>query len=62
MSQTNLLWWKCSECGFQFRAEKPPEKCPNCKETCTFIDITCYTPDCGGPESGNFDPKLAGRA
>ncbi len=53
-------WWKCSECGYQFQAAEPPEQCPGCGETCVFIDITCYTPDCGGPESGNYDPRLAG--
>ena len=35
-----------------------PETCPSCKEPCTFTDVTCYTPECGGPESGNFDPRL----
>lgn len=61
MTKERLLWWKCTLCGYLFRAPvPPPETCPNCKETCTFIDVTCYTPDCGGPESGNYDPKLAG--
>jgi len=61
MSPELKLWWKCSECGYLFQAAEPPEQCPDCQETCTFIDVTCYTPDCGGPESGNYDPKLAGR-
>ena len=62
MSEQRLLWWKCTLCGYLFRAPPPPPaKCPDCKETCTFMDVTCYTPECGGPESGNYDPKLAGR-
>ncbi|MFO7495932.1 MAG: hypothetical protein R6X05_09920 [Desulfobacterales bacterium] len=38
--------WKCENCGYTFEAEKPPEKCPACKEKCQFLDNTCYTPDC----------------
>jgi hypothetical protein len=34
----------------------PPETCPNCKEKCEFVNVTCYTPDCGGP--GKIDPRL----
>lgn len=61
MTVERLLWWKCTLCSYLFRAPAPPpERCPNCEETCTFLDVTCYTPDCGGPESGNYDPKLAG--
>ena len=61
MSPEVKLWWKCSLCSYLFQAAEPPKQCPNCQETCTFIDVTCYTPDCGGPESGNYDPKLVGR-
>jgi rubredoxin len=56
-----LLWWKCTECGYLFQAKQAPDRCPDCRETCTFMDVTCYTPDCGGFESGNFDPRLAGQ-
>ena len=48
--------WKCSNCGYTFGAEKPPEECPSCKEKCAFMDVSCYTPECGGP--GNIDPRL----
>ncbi len=41
--------WKCSKCGYTTLEEKPPEKCPSCGETCSFVDNTCYTPDCGCP-------------
>ena len=48
--------WECSKCRYIFQAELPPEKCPSCQEACTFVNVTCYTPDCGGP--GNIDPQL----
>ena len=51
--------WKCNQCGYILQAEVPPGKCPACQQDCTFIDITCYTPECGGPGSGNIDPQLA---
>ncbi|MBU0993330.1 MAG: hypothetical protein KJ737_12625 [Proteobacteria bacterium] len=38
--------WKCTNCGYVMKAEKPPEKCPSCKATCEFVDNTCYTPEC----------------
>jgi len=51
-----ITQWKCSQCGYTFGAEKPPEQCPSCKEKCAFMDVSCYTPECGGP--GNIDPRL----
>ncbi|VBB43114.1 conserved hypothetical protein [uncultured Desulfatiglans sp.] len=51
-----LTYWKCSHCGFTLTAPSPPDICPECGEKCNFINITCYTPDCGGP--GNIDPRL----
>ncbi len=48
--------WKCSKCGYTETAPLPPETCPECKETCEFLDVACYTPECGGP--GNIDPRL----
>jgi rubredoxin len=44
-------------CGYTFGADVPPDKCPSCKETCSFQDVSCYIPECGGP--GNIDPRLA---
>ncbi len=38
--------WKCSKCGYAVEAETPPETCPTCKETCSFVNTACYTPDC----------------
>lgn len=49
-------FWKCLECGNTIRLPNPPETCPSCKQKCAFKDVTCYTPDCGGP--GNIDPRL----
>jgi rubredoxin len=59
MSEGTKNWWKCSECGYLFQAKAPPEKCPSCKEVCAFVDATCYTPDCGGPD--NPDPQIVSR-
>ena len=50
--------WKCSNCGYQLSGDAPPTQCPQCKEKCEFKDITCYIPECGGPDSGNTDPRL----
>ena len=49
-------YWKCGNCGFLVTAAVGPDTCPNCKEKCEFKNVTCYTPECGGP--GNIDPRL----
>ncbi len=54
--QCNLTYWRCSKCNFTISATKPPEECPSCHQKCEFRNITCYTPDCGGP--GHIDPQL----
>lgn len=51
--QTN---WKCGKCNVMFTATSLPEQCPECGEKCDFLNISCYTPDCGGP--GNIDSRL----
>ncbi|MFP4452588.1 MAG: rubredoxin-like domain-containing protein [Desulfobacterales bacterium] len=51
-----LTYWKCKNCGYTITAAKPPDVCPHCGEKNSFVNITCYTPDCGGP--GNIDPRL----
>jgi rubredoxin len=51
-----MTQWKCSNCAYTFGADTVPERCPSCKQACTFSDVTCYVPDCGGP--GNIDPRL----
>ena len=49
-------FWKCRECGYILKAESLPEKCPSCFRKCEFRNVTCYTPECGGP--GNIDKTL----
>jgi rubrerythrin len=49
-------FWKCGKCGNTVQALTPPEKCPSCNEKCVFKDVSCYTPECGGP--GAIDPRL----
>ncbi len=48
--------WQCVQCGYFFDGAKPPEKCPGCQATCTYTDVTCYRPECGGPV--NVDPMV----
>ncbi|WP_163339388.1 rubredoxin-like domain-containing protein [Desulfopila sp. IMCC35008] len=54
--QCGLTYWRCSSCSFIITSPNPPEICPECGQECDFKNITCYTPDCGGP--GNIDPRL----
>jgi hypothetical protein len=40
--------WKCDNCGYTATAEAPPgDVCPSCNEKCTWLNVTCYIPDCG---------------
>lgn len=54
--QCGLTYWRCSNCRYLLTAATPPEECPNCHHKCEFLNVSCYTPDCGGP--GNVDPRL----
>jgi rubredoxin len=54
--QCGQTYWKCSNCRYILTAGAPPDTCPNCGVKCEFLNVTCYTPDCGGP--GNIDPQL----
>jgi rubredoxin len=54
--QCGMTFWKCDKCGFMFTASVPADVCPQCSEKCNFLNVTCYTPECGGP--GHFDPRL----
>ena len=54
--ECNLTHWKCGDCGFLVTTATPPGECPRCKKKCEFLNVTCYTPECGGP--GNIDPRL----
>jgi hypothetical protein len=49
--------WQCLECGYFIReASRPPDICPGCGLRCSFTDVTCYRPECGGPV--NPDPLV----
>jgi rubrerythrin len=50
------LHWKCQKCGYTMRAHIPPKRCPQCSEICSFMNVTCYVPQCGGSE--HLDPRL----
>ena len=54
--ECNQTYWKCSKCGFLITASIPPDTCSQCNEKCDFLNVTCYTPECGGP--GHIDPRL----
>jgi rubredoxin len=48
--------WKCNNCGYVTSSEAPPgDTCPSCKEKCTWLNITCYIPEC---EPGGVDQRL----
>ncbi len=52
-----MVSWICNKCGYTLEAETPPEECPSCKGSCTFVDNSCYTPDCAGTPN---DPRIKG--
>lgn len=54
--QCGLTWWKCRNCNMLITAAAPPDVCPECGAKCEFVNVTCYTPECGGPS--HFDPHL----
>ena len=37
----------CTKCEYTMETEAPPETCPSCGSICSFVDATCYTPECG---------------
>ena len=47
--QCELTYWKCRKCRYLVTAGKPPDVCPSCGEKTEFLNVTCYTPECGGP-------------
>lgn len=54
--ECGLTYWKCTKCGFTFTAPKPRDVCEECGAKESFINVTCYTPECGG--LGHIDPRL----
>jgi rubredoxin len=61
ISKETQIWWKSSECRYVFQAVQPPKVRPNSKEKGAFLNATCYTPECGGPESGNPDLRIGAK-
>lgn len=53
-----MIHWMCTTCGYYLQGTKPPNQCPGCSQLCTFNDVTCYRPDCGG--ESRPDPLLVG--
>lgn len=51
-----MNYWICSECNYVLEAETPPEVCPSCHGKCLFTNVTCYIPECGGPD--HLDQRL----
>lgn len=51
--------WMCEKCGYNMEADTPPEKCPSCNADCSFVDNSCYTPDCAGKPN---DPQIKGQS
>ena len=33
--------WKCSQCGYIYEGEEPPEKCPSCKHPKEYYEPEC---------------------
>ena len=50
--------WQCVECGYFSDDVRPPDRCPGCHASCSYADVTCYRPECGGV--ANPDPMLMG--
>lgn len=53
-----MTHWMCNRCGYYLKSPEPPNTCPSCSQTCVFMDVTCYRPECGGER--NMDPLLVG--
>lgn len=51
-----MAYWMCKSCGHCLKDLQPPDECPICRQRCSFANVTCYTPECGGER--NPDPKV----
>ena len=51
-----MVYWMCESCGHCLHSSNPPNECPNCHLKCSFRNVTCYRPECGGEQ--NIDPLL----
>jgi rubredoxin len=48
--------WMCSECNYIYEADIPYNACPGCGAPCNFYNVSCYIPECGGPD--HLDERL----
>ncbi len=46
--------WMCNVCGYINDAEIPLDNCPSCHQQCSFSDVACYTPECGGIDKVDY--------
>jgi len=53
-----MTTWKCDKCGNTITVDRPPDICPSCKQKCEYVDVTCYIPECGGPDAGSINTKV----
>lgn len=44
---SNAPYWSCSNCHYVLQAMAPPDVCPSCGQSCQFVDVSCYIPECG---------------
>ena len=54
-----MSYWMCTVCDYVFESEAPTEECPSCGGKCVFADVSCYIPECGGPD--NLNQELIAR-
>jgi len=54
-----MAHWMCSNCGYYSEWTSPPDRCPACKESCTFSNVTSYGPHVA---EGHLDLRVAGYA
>lgn len=40
-------YWKCRNYGKTIQVAQPPEECQAYHEKCVFLNVICYTPECG---------------
>ena len=54
-----MVYFMCCGCGHLLRLKveegPPPHECPNCGQTCAFVNVTSYRPEVG---EGNPDPQI----
>ncbi len=56
--EKEMAIFKCNNCGNTIDVMTPPDICPSCKQKCEFVDVSCYIPECGGPDSKNINPQV----